>query len=198
MASLQKQLHEMDSEELLVLWRERRGVASEKELAEIQHHMEDAETEMGGMAVDGMPFPGELTGGGGNKQLHQLSSRICYEAQCLASGGTMLKSAQKRELTSAEKDTGRTQNGISQPSSGEASRKLTKAEMTQGKLLVNTAYTADEFATHEMLLEELKAQRDLLKQEIYECLEGFSLLMFLYHPPAPLIYDFFPNPGGPD
>ena len=118
-AAGQKQLHEMSSDELLALWRERRGVASETELAEIQHHMEDAETEMGGMAVDGMPFPGELTGGGGkDRELAKFNGTKHYWESCIANGGSKINV--QRELTNAEKKNKETMSGVSQPSGGEA------------------------------------------------------------------------------
>ena len=51
----------MGSDELLVLWRASDCAA---ERAEILHHMEDAEVEIGTMALNGMPFPGMTIGGG--------------------------------------------------------------------------------------------------------------------------------------
>ena len=159
-------LWKMNAEELRLAWIESSDPA---EMAEILAYMEIACQEEDISCPADVGFRGETSGGGGgSKELHALSSKICYESQCLASGGTMLKSAQKRELTDTEKEAGRTQSGIAQPPGAKVTRRLTDAEMSQGKLLVQAVYNADEFAAHEMGLAELKATRAKLKLEIYE------------------------------
>jgi len=62
--STNRPLYTMDGDELLTVWRDRRGEAPDEELREILHHMEDAEVETGKMATNGMPFAGEVSGGG--------------------------------------------------------------------------------------------------------------------------------------
>ena len=165
MASLQKQLHEMDSEELLVLWRERRGVASDDELAEIQHHMEDAETEMGGMAVDGMPFPGELTGGGKDAELAKKTKAKSAVEICIANGGS--QTHDPRVLTDAEKNAGHTKSGLSQDSKGERFRKLTDAEISKGKILVHRVWTESETNEAKRRVAEMVSEIDVYKLDIY-------------------------------
>ena len=162
MASLQKQLHEMNGDELLTLWRERRGLASETELAEILHHLEDAEIEDGSMAVDGMPFPGELTGGGKDQQLQKFNRDKAYLESCIANGGSKINV--QRDLTTVEKESGETESGVVDRRSGR--RQLTDAEMLKGKILVQAVYTEKEMQDAKQKLAELLSAKEAYTEDI--------------------------------
>ena len=161
MASLQKQLHDMNGDELLTLWRERRGLASETELAEILHHLEDAEIEDGSMAVDGMPFPGELTGGGKDQQLQKFNRDKAYLESCIANGGSKIK--EQRSLTTTEKESGFTEAGAVDKRSGR--RVLTDAELSKGKLLVQVVYTENDMQDAKQKLADLLSAREAYTED---------------------------------
>ena len=128
------------------------------------------------MAYEGVPFTGELTGGGGkDRELAKFNGTKHYWESCIANGGSKINV--QRELTDEEKSTGRTQSGIAQPAGAKVSRKLTGAELSKGKILVQAVYTEKEMEEAKQKLAELLSAKEAYTEDISSAdSEGFLLI----------------------
>ncbi len=118
---MQKPLHEMTMEEVNAVYEKRREEgATEEELMAINSHALDCAIESGEVCFADVGFPGTVTGGGKNSELHALNMKINHVAKMLEIGGT--KAHVPRDLTEIEKDK-RTLNGLPEE------RELTEYEM---------------------------------------------------------------------
>ena len=87
------------SEDLLAAWRE---AETQQERDEILADMEVDEIEAGWMATNGMPFPGETTGGGRGVHL-KVKLSDCQNAELVAEFNAVEK--KQKEISNAKRST---------------------------------------------------------------------------------------------
>ena len=123
--------------------------------------MYDQETDDGKMALEDVPWPHEVTGGGKakvhvmeNEAFKTLTQKINYHRLLLNQGGPSRKV--QRDLTPAEAETEKLPD-----------RTLTAQELKKKKVLVSRLWSKDETCQMQAELDELLEQRDGVKTETW-------------------------------